>query len=112
MTICGGQRDAPRDTILKTTFLRDAGPSTALAGYAPVLGGLASIGNPRGGAGRQQPNTIAAPQQTRPATPAPHWPSKDGGDSLAINHATGDRPAMMTNTVQTGMRAARGITTY
>ena len=33
MTICGGQRDAPRDTIPKTNFRRDAGPSTALAGY-------------------------------------------------------------------------------
>ena len=34
MTICGGQRDAPRDTIPRTNFRRDAGPSTALAGYA------------------------------------------------------------------------------
>ncbi len=33
MTICGGQRDAPRNTIPKTSFRRDAGPSTALAGY-------------------------------------------------------------------------------
>jgi hypothetical protein len=33
MTICGGQRDAPRNIIPKTTFRRDAGPSTALAGY-------------------------------------------------------------------------------
>ena len=41
MTICGGQRDAPRNTIPKTNFRRDAGPSTALAGYA--AGRLARI---------------------------------------------------------------------
>jgi hypothetical protein len=35
MTICGGQRDAPRNTIPRTNFRRDAGPSTALAGYLP-----------------------------------------------------------------------------
>src|ERR1700722_10057691 len=29
MTICGGQRDAPRNTIPRTNFRRDAGPSTA-----------------------------------------------------------------------------------
>ena len=34
MTICGGQRDAPRNIIPRTDFRRDAGPSTALAGYA------------------------------------------------------------------------------
>ena len=33
MTLCGGSRDAPRDTIPKTNIGRDAGPSTALAGY-------------------------------------------------------------------------------
>src|SRR3954463_14397732 len=33
MTICGGQRDGPRDTIPRTNFARAAGPSTALAGY-------------------------------------------------------------------------------
>ena len=33
MPFCGGQRDAPRNTIPKTTIRRDAGPSTALAGY-------------------------------------------------------------------------------
>ena len=38
MTICGGQRDALRNTIPKTNFRRDAGPSTALAGYPPVGG--------------------------------------------------------------------------
>jgi hypothetical protein len=39
MTICGGQRDAPRTTIPKTNFRRDAGPSTALAGYAALVDG-------------------------------------------------------------------------
>jgi hypothetical protein len=38
MTICGGQRDAPGDIIPKTNFRRDAGPSTALAGYAASPG--------------------------------------------------------------------------
>jgi hypothetical protein len=33
MTICGGQRDAPRDSIPKANFPRDAGPST-VAGAA------------------------------------------------------------------------------
>jgi hypothetical protein len=33
MTFRGGQRDAPGDTIAKTNFRRDAGPSTALADY-------------------------------------------------------------------------------
>jgi len=39
MTFCGGQRDAPRNTIPRTNFRRDAGPSTALAGYAATDGG-------------------------------------------------------------------------
>ncbi len=38
MTICGGQRDAPRNIIPRTNFRRDAGPSTALAGYATPPG--------------------------------------------------------------------------
>jgi hypothetical protein len=40
MTISGGQRDAPGNTIPKTNFRRDAGPSTALAAHlsAGVLG--------------------------------------------------------------------------
>ena len=37
MTICGGQRDAPRNTIPRTSFRRDAGPSIAAAGSPAVV---------------------------------------------------------------------------
>ena len=38
MTICGGQRDAPRIAITGY-YSRDAGPSTASAGYASPVSG-------------------------------------------------------------------------
>ena len=50
MPICGGQRDAPRDTIPRTNFERDAGPSTALAGYVPS-------GSPKCTLARRRPTT-------------------------------------------------------
>ena len=36
MTLCGGQRDAPGNMILKAKARRDAGPSTAVTGYGPL----------------------------------------------------------------------------
>jgi hypothetical protein len=51
MTIYGGQRDAPMDTVPKTNFQRDAGPSTALAGYVPAL----SPGQPASSEPRYEP---------------------------------------------------------
>jgi hypothetical protein len=33
-TFCGGQRDAPEERGIRISYRRDAGPSTATAGYA------------------------------------------------------------------------------
>jgi hypothetical protein len=49
MTICGGQRDALRNTIPTTNFRRDAGPSTALAGYVVASGSAGTSGLCRDG---------------------------------------------------------------
>jgi hypothetical protein len=37
MTFCGGQRDALTTARLKENTIRDAGPSTAMDGYAATV---------------------------------------------------------------------------